>query len=333
MEWYSFLVVLAISFVLSLIFSFLAQKIAFRFKILDYPGPRKIHSKPIPRIGGLAFVVAFLLIAGIVFLFFKPEISSTRLIGTVLGTLVVIISGLWDDIKGLTPIKKLFWQTVAAILVVAGGVEISFLRNPLGGPFPFFNLALKSFNFEILGHHLSLVLPADLILVLWIVAMINILNFLDGLNGLAAGVSTIAALTLFGLALRPEVSQVFLAMLALVLAGSVMGFLPFNFPKAKMFMGDVGSQFLGFVLAVMAVISGGKTATLFLVLGLPILDFVWVILRRILAKKSPFLADKKHLHHRLLAVGLSPVKAVIFIWCWTAVSDCWLFLVQLGINF
>jgi UDP-N-acetylmuramyl pentapeptide phosphotransferase/UDP-N-acetylglucosamine-1-phosphate transferase len=153
---------------------------------------------------------------------------------------------------------------------------------------------------------------------------VNTINFLDGLDGLAGGVSGIAFFVLFFLSLTPTVLQPETAFLCIILAGCALGFLPYNFHPAKIFMGDSGSYFLGFMLAVLAIIAGGKIATALLVLGFPILDAFWVILRRILSFHSPFIADKKHLHHRLLEVGLSQRQAVGLIYflslCFGAVA-------------
>jgi UDP-N-acetylmuramyl pentapeptide phosphotransferase/UDP-N-acetylglucosamine-1-phosphate transferase len=144
--------------------------------------------------------------------------------------------------------------------------------------------------------------------------MINVINFLDGLDGLASGISLIATIILYFLAIKPEVNQMSMSVLAIVLAGALIGFLPFNFYPAKVFLGDSGSQVLGFLLATFAIISGGKLATAFLVLGVPILDVVWVIARRVLAHKPVYQADRFHLHHRLLEAGLQHRGAVLLLY-------------------
>jgi UDP-GlcNAc:undecaprenyl-phosphate GlcNAc-1-phosphate transferase len=201
-------------------------------------------------------------------------------------------------------------------MVIASGVGIDFIRNPFGADI---QLNTIDIPFKVFGnyiHHISL--WGDLLSVFWIVAMINVINFLDGLDGLAAGVTFIGFITMFILCLRSDVNQVNTAIFCLISAGAVLGFLTQNFNPAKIFMGDSGSMVLGFLLAVMAIISGGKVTTAFLVLGFPILDGLWVVSRRIFSGHSPFTADKKHLHHRLLALGLSQKSTVVIIYILTS---------------
>jgi UDP-GlcNAc:undecaprenyl-phosphate GlcNAc-1-phosphate transferase len=160
----------------------------------------------------------------------------------------------------------------------------------------------------ILGNWTYLLVP------LWIVLMINVINWLDGVDGLASGVGLIASIILFILSISKEVNQVSTAILSIVLAGSLLGFLPFNFNPAKIFLGDIGSMFIGFMLAIFAIISGGKFATAALVLGLPILDALWVIASRLINHQVPWQADRRHLHHRLLDAGFSQRQSVLFLY-------------------
>jgi UDP-GlcNAc:undecaprenyl-phosphate GlcNAc-1-phosphate transferase len=148
----------------------------------------------------------------------------------------------------------------------------------------------------------------------WLVAIINVVNWLDGLDGLAAGVSAIAAIFIFIISILSGIAQPLTALVAIILAGSILGFLPYNFNPASIFMGDSGSQFLGYMLGILAIICGGKLATAGLVLGFPILDGFWVVSRRLLEGNSPFKADKKHLHHRLLSIGLSQRQVVLILY-------------------
>jgi len=166
---------------------------------------------------------------------------------------------------------------------------------------------------SLFGHGFTFVVWGDLLTMFWIVLLINTMNFLDGLDGLAAGISFVTAMVIFFLSVL--LVQDATALLAILIAGVTLGFLPWNFYPAKIFLGDSGSMSLGFLLAVLAIISGGKLATAFLVLGLPVLDVGWVALRRIFEGRSPFLADKKHFHHRLLTAGMSQRQAVIFLYC------------------
>lgn len=309
--------------ILSFIFTLILKKLAIKWKIYDWPAPRKIHGIPIPRLGGLAFFASFFILV-LVFLIWQPEIIrfshwvwfsgfiDKRLFGVLIGAIILVVVGAIDDIKGLSPLTKLSWQIIAAVIVVAFGIEIEFIRNPISGSLIY--LDQYQIPIHLYGQTYHFVVLADLFVIFWIVLMINVLNFLDGLDGLAAGVSFIAVMTLFFLSLAPEVNQMHTAILSIILAGALAGFLPHNFYPAKIFMGDSGSMFLGYMIAVLAVISGGKVATSLLVLGFPILDGLWVVGRRILAKKSPFLADKKHLHHRLLSVGLNQRQVVLLIY-------------------
>lgn len=302
--------------------TFSVKAIAERLGIFDEPGPRKIHVKAIPRLGGLAIVLAFFIgvigyslatsrldFGGAKFLIFDQQ-----LIGVLLGAFVLLIVGVLDDIKGLAPIFKLFWHIVAASLVVIFGMSISYIRLPAGLHLELTNWVIP---FSILGNHFNFVVWADLLTVFWIVLMINTVNFLDGLDGLAGGISVIAAIVIFFLSL--SLGQNAAALLSLIFAGSVLGFLPWNFNPAKIFMGDSGSMFLGFILGVLSVISGGKVATAFLVLGIPVMDVIWVALRRITSGHSPFQADKFHLHHRLLAIGLTQRQAVLTLYLISAI--------------
>lgn len=293
------------------------KKLAEKFGWADYPAPRKVHTKPTPRLGGVAIVVAFLCLAigynlistRLNFTPFHIWLFDKRLFGTLLGVLILLVIGVIDDIRGLKPWQKLIGHILAAGMVVLFGISINYLRLPGG-----LHLELTSliYPITIFTHTYNFVVFGDLITMLWIVLMINTMNFLDGLDGLASGVSVIAGIAIFFLCL--SLGQPAAALLAIIFSGAVFGFLPWNFNPAKIFMGDSGSMFLGFMLAVLSVISGGKLATAFLVLGLPILDVVWVVLRRLVYGKSPFSADKMHLHHRLLSIGLSQRQVVLVLY-------------------
>ncbi len=293
------------------------KTLATKLNLVDHPAPRKIHSKPVPRLGGVAIVLAFLIVLigyalaspRLSFSPFKFWVVDKRLIGVLAGLIILLITGLIDDIKGVKAWKKLFWHIVAAAAVVAGGISISYIRLPFGSHI---NLTQIQFPIHLFDQTYHFVLWGDLLAVFWIVLLINTLNFLDGLDGLAAGVSVITGLVIFFLAI--SLGQDANALLAILIAGVAFGFLPWNFNPAKIFMGDSGSMALGFLLGVSSIISGGKLATAFLVLGIPVLDVGWVVLRRVIAGRSPFEADKGHFHHRLLTAGLSQRQAVIMLY-------------------
>lgn len=286
------------------------RRLAIKNKIVDQPGGRRVNSSAVPRMGGLALVGAFWLVTLAIALIFPERLNfsgrtigglDANLLGVLFGAIILVIAGIVDDVRGLSPIGKLTAQLLAAACVPLFGIDIQWLAHPLGGA----NIELVPW----LDH---------LLIVLWIVAVINVVNWLDGLDGLATGVGAIAALILFALSLAAFVNQPATALIAIILFGSALGFLPYNFNPAKIFLGDTGSMFLGFMLAILAVISGGKLATAGLILGIPILDAGWVIFRRLISGQAPWSADRKHLHHRLLDAGLSQRQTVMLYWAFAA---------------
>jgi len=291
--------------------------LAEKFKIFDWPSPRKIHSQPIPRLGGVAIVLAFFILAigyslashRLNFSGFEILRMDKRLVGVILGLLILLVVGVIDDIRGIKPWKKLFWQIMAAGMTVLFGLSIPYLRLPLG---EHLNLTTLQIPISLAGHGFNFVVWGDLLTIFWIVLLINTFNFLDGLDGLSSGIAAITSGVIFFLSLA--LGQDANALLALLITGVCLGFLPWNFNPAKIFLGDSGSMSLGFLIGVLSIISGGKLATAFLVLGLPVLDVGWVVLRRLFSGVSPFAADKKHLHHRLLTAGLSQRQAVIVLY-------------------
>ena len=290
------------AFLLSFALTPIMGRIAVKFNFLDIPDDRKIHKGPIPRIGGFAVFIAFLATA----LFFVN--IDRGLFGVLLAASFLVVVGIFDDKYSLPPLVKLLGHLVAAILLISFGVKLGIVTNPFGG-------VVDLADYKILLHlgSSSFFIPviSDVLTVFWVVLLINALNFLDGLDGLAAGVSGIGALTLFFLSASAFINQPVTAFLCIILAGASFGFLPFNFHKAKVFLGDSGSMFLGFMLAVFAIISGAKLATAALALGFPILDLGWTVLRRIFSGKNPFKADRSHLHHKLLDLGLTQRKIVL----------------------
>jgi UDP-GlcNAc:undecaprenyl-phosphate GlcNAc-1-phosphate transferase len=273
-------------------------------KGLAVPRDRDVHTKPIPRLGGVAVTLAFLIATLVVYALSPASLTllgahvlglDRSLWGVIAGVVLLMLVGALDDIYGLSPVLKLFFHVLAGILLASSLVLVPYITNPFGG-------------------RIELGMLAYPVVVVWVVLMINAINWLDGLDGLASGVSLIASFVLFLLALRPDVGQPSIALLAFLLAAALAGFLPFNFFPAKIFLGDSGSQVLGFLLAVFAIISGGKLATAFLVLGVPILDTIWVITRRFLAHQPIYKADRYHLHHRLLRAGLNQRQAVILMY-------------------
>jgi UDP-GlcNAc:undecaprenyl-phosphate GlcNAc-1-phosphate transferase len=282
-----------LAFVIAFLSTPVVIKTAVKMGAIDNPCERKVHECKMPRMGGLAIYFGFVSVV----LITQP--IDMKIFGFLLGCTVIILLGILDDTRGLSPKVKLAGQTLAALIVVSFGVKVNFLTNPFD-------------DVVFLG---KLAVPFS---ILWIVGVTNALNLIDGLDGLAAGTSGIAAVTIAVVAWMEGHTAV--AILALILAGSVFGFLPFNFNPARVFMGDTGSMFLGFSLAVLAIIGLTKSATFIsifipvVILGIPIFDTAYAIIRRFLNGASIFEADKEHLHHQLLSIGLTHRQTVLVIY-------------------
>lgn len=286
----------AASFVVSYLLVWLFKTYAAKRQIfMTTIRERDIHDQPTPRLGGLAIVVSFLLVSLVLYaidpnwLHFTGESVwgiDRNFFGLILAVVLLSAVNLADDYQTIPWPWRLLTQIAAAALIVAFGVKIQWLNNPFGDLF-------------VLGNSLEWVL-----VMIWLVGLANVVNWLDSTDGLAGGVSAIALAVLFFLSISPDVAQRENALIGAVAFGSVVGFLPHNFMKQKAFLGDTGTMFLGFLIGVMAIISGGKVATAFLVLAIPFLDAIVVFFSRIFSRQSPFLPDQRHLPHRLLALGL-----------------------------
>ncbi len=297
---------------LSFVLSPFAIRFARQIGAIDRPdATRRVHRQPVPRGGGLAVVASFVGVGvGAVFINGMvgavPELGvqprPEHLVALFGGTALAAALGFLDDRYQLRARWQLLIQLLLAGLAVAAGISIGFIDNPfqfLGGPFDF-----RMIEF-----------PANLaivVTVLWIVGMINSINFIDGLDGLSTGISLIAAITLGLVALTLELPAV--AVLCAVLAGALGGFLPWNFHRARVFIGTTGVYAVGYALAVLAILGVGKVAVAMLVLGVPIIDTFWIIIRRLSSRRSPFTPDRGHFHHRLLDLGLTHRGAVLVIY-------------------
>ena len=297
------LAALLVAALVALISTPVIRSLAFRIGAVDVPrDTRRIHDHPIPRMGGLAIFFGFILSV----LIFQP--LTTELRGMLLGAVVIVILGILDDIFVLPALPKFFVQIGAALIAVLYGNRIDFLSNP--------NVFSKNPFWE-LGW---LAIP---ITVLWIVGITNAVNLIDGLDGLVCGVSTISSMTLLVIALAMEEPDV--AILMGALSGACIGFLPYNLNPAKIFMGDTGSTFLGFILAVVSIQGLFKFYTIisfavpFLMLGLPIFDTCFAILRRVSHGQSPMKPDRGHIHHRLIDMGFSQKQAVAVLYIISAI--------------
>ncbi|MDP8904175.1 MAG: undecaprenyl/decaprenyl-phosphate alpha-N-acetylglucosaminyl 1-phosphate transferase [Chloroflexota bacterium] len=303
--------VILIAFAVAAVVSYVLTPLAIRFApqigALDIPGAaRRLHQQPIPRTGGLAVAGGFVGV-GLVgllaneFFEFVPEMRAVRtpqVAALLAGVGIGAALGYLDDRLELRARWQLLGQLVLAGIAVLAGIHIDNMVNPLGGPALRFDGAM-----------------ATAVTTLWIVGMINSANFIDGLDGLLAGIALIAALTLGVVSLvgQPPI-QPFVAVLCALLAGSLVGFLPWNFHPARVFIGTAGVFVVGYALAVLAVVGTAKVAVALLVLGVPIIDTFWVIIRRLAAGRAPFSADRGHFHHRLLDLGLSHRQAVVLIY-------------------
>lgn len=287
---------LVLAFVASILLTPLVKMLAFKIGAVDRPNYRKVHARIMPRLGGLAIFGAFL----IGYFVLRPENPIALFI--VLGALMIIITGVLDDMFEITAKAKIAGQLIAAGIVIYGGLNIDFIKLPFGGvlDFGYLNIPLT---------------------VLWIVGITNAINLIDGLDGLAAGVSTIALITIAGMALM--MGNVFVFAMAALLAASTLGFLFYNFHPAKIFMGDTGALFLGFMISVLALM-GFKNITVIsliipiIMLGVPISDTFFAIVRRLRMKQKLSAPDKSHLHHCLLNVGFTHRQTVLIIYALAA---------------
>jgi UDP-GlcNAc:undecaprenyl-phosphate GlcNAc-1-phosphate transferase len=312
-----------IALVLAVLLTGVVRRLALRTNIVDEPNEeRKIHKKPIPLLGGLAIFISFFAVLGYYFFFTDKmaggQILGKHLIGVFIGGLLIMIGGFLDDKYKLAPKWQIIWPTLAAIVVIVSGVGINYISSPIGGLVNLNNWQFTLFHFNGIPYKITLL--ADLFTLVWLLGMMYTTKFLDGLDGLVSGVTTIGAIIIFFVSLMAEVSQPETALLAIIFAGACLGFLAWNFNPAKIFLGEGGSLFTGFILGVLSIIAGGKIATTLLIMGLPILDAFLVLVQRLVAKpKSLVLADQKHLHFRMLDAGLSQRQAVLSLYFVTLV--------------
>lgn len=300
------IIAFTLSAVMAAIFTPLTIKLAKKIGVMDIPNDaRKIQKEPMPRLGGLAFIMSFLI--SCLFVFATYEVNDNiNLMGFFLGAAIVAMTGFIDDARGLKPWVKLLGQSLAAICVILSGVRIFYVEIPF--------LDLYGLNDIV----------STIITFCWIVGVTNAFNLIDGLDGLATGVSAISTLSMLVIfILNGAGASVFILVSALL--GGLIGFLPYNFNPAKTFMGDIGSNFLGFTLATVSMIGLAKTYTLMaivlpvIILGLPIFDTLFAIGRRIAHHKPIMQADRGHLHHKLMDAGLSQRQVVMILYSVTAV--------------
>lgn len=288
------LLTLLVAGVVSLLLTPVVKAFSFKVGAVDVPkDSRRMHTHPIPRLGGLAIFFGFILAV----LLFVPLDNAKQ--GMLLGAVIIVVLGIFDDIHALPAKFKFLVQIVAALVAVLMGNRIEVLSNPnIFSDNPLWELGILS-------------IPVT---VVWIVAITNAVNLIDGLDGLACGVSTISSMTMLVISLL--VSDLNVATVMAALVGACIGFLPYNFNPAKIFMGDTGATFLGFIMATMSVQGMFKMYNIisfvvpFLMLGLPIFDVCFAVVRRVSKGQSPMTPDRSHVHHKLIDMGLSQKQAV-----------------------
>ncbi len=295
---------LSVAFLISFATTPAVIALARKIKAMDIPkDERRVHNKPIPLIGGLAIFYGFVISVLCFAVIDKPTM------GILCGAVIMVTVGVIDDMRDLNAKIKLLFQILAALIVVYSGIEIEYIANPIStwfGP-EYINLGLWS-------------IP---ITILWIVGVTNAVNLIDGLDGLAVGISSIASVALLSLTILSQ--NLNAAIITAALAGAGFGFLPYNFNPAKIFMGDTGSTFLGFVLACISIQGLMKMYAIIsfavpvLILGLPIFDTLFAIIRRVAKKKSIMAPDRGHLHHRLIDMGFSQRQTVGMLYTITSI--------------
>lgn len=312
--WGNIAIAFLIAFIISMMLTPYTIRVAEKIGAVDVPkDKRRMHTREMPKFGGPAVIIGFLVSVFYLLIvmslekslnLFTEELYGQKLIGLFLGILIITIIGILDDTKTLKPLQKLIGQVLAALVVIAFGTKIEQITIP--------------FLYQVgLSDAFSVILT-----LLWIVGITNAINLIDGLDGLSSGITLIACISLL-IIFCLNGSPLIAIILITALIGALVGFLPFNFAPAKTFIGDTGSNFLGFMLAVISILGIAKTYTLaviilpVIVLGLPIFDVVWAIIRRIIKGKSlkaVFKADKGHLHHKLVAKGFSQKQAVLILY-------------------
>jgi UDP-GlcNAc:undecaprenyl-phosphate GlcNAc-1-phosphate transferase len=293
---------------LALLLTPVVRRVVSRFDMLDHPDARRVNTAPVPRGGGIAVAVAFVAVAGGVVVASRalgpgsglpgiPASLEPALLALLAGGVAAVAIGALDDYLQLRARWQLAGQVALALGAVSLGLTVGFVANPFGpGTIRFdgvFAVALTT---------------------LWIVGMINSINFIDGLDGLSSGIGVIAATTLGLISLTTSIGQPLVALLCFTLAGALLGFLRWNFHPASIFVGTSGVMFVGYVLAILSILGTAKVAVALLVLGVPIIDTFWNIVRRLAVGRSPFTPDRGHIHHRLLDLGLSHRGTVLLIY-------------------
>lgn len=295
-----------VSALISFVSTPIIKKLAFKFNVVDIPKDnRRVHRTTMPKLGGLAIYIAFLIM-----MFLKKNPIDYSEIGIIIGSLIIVVGGVIDDKYAIKPWQKLMFQIAAASVLIFFKVTISVITNPISDV----NLYIK------IASYISIPLT-----MFWVIGVTNAFNLIDGLDGLSAGLAFIACITMCIVAFLSGKGDIEVITLTVILGAAILGFLPYNFNPASIFMSDVGSQLIGFLLAAISLEGAIKSASAvviavpILAFGLPIYDTIFAIIRRKLNGKPIMQADKGHLHHRLLAMGLSQKQAVVIMYLISAV--------------
>lgn len=289
------------TFLLSYLLTKAVREFALRYKVIDEPRGRHQHAIATPLLGGIGIFIALLVaLYGGRFLILSGNLEPRHWIGVLIGALILMVGGIIDDTKKLSAFRQFLFPLLATLAVVIGGVGIEKITNPFGGYIVFNPLIVAAFS------------------VLWLLGMMYTTKLLDGVDGLVSSVGAVGGIVIFLFTMTTRWLQPDIAFAALMLSAACLGFLMLNWYPAKIFLGESGALFIGFMLGVLSIISGGKIAIALLIMGIPILDVAWTIVRRLWSGKNPFKsADRKHLHFRLLDAGFSQ-RSTVLLFCGTS---------------
>jgi len=308
--WSSFLISLALSLIAIPLTIWLFKKMGWVIDPKTTKHPAHVHKVPVPKGGGIAIFIA---VAAVILFLIQPDKHGKAILLAMLITLAV---GVWDDIKGGSPYWRIALNILPAVIIVASGIGIAYVSNPLGG---IIDLSWPRYSFYVFGKLREIWLLPDLFALLWIPFLMNAINFSSGVDGQVSGVVAIAAITvgLISLNYSADIAQWPVAILAFALAGAFAGLALFSFYPQKIMPGYSATSLAGLLLGVLSILSTAKVGTLIVVLGVPTIDAIYVIGRRILSGKSPVWGDRGHLHHRLMKMGWGKRRIAIFYWSTT----------------
>lgn len=313
-----YLAIFFLTFAVTVTFGKFLPSLAVKFQLIDEPvGGRKIHKKPIPLIGGLVIYTSFFVVLLSLFfltsVFDQSTLHTKHILGICIASTIIILGGILDDRYDLDAKWQIIPSFLGAAIVIVSGIGITSIGNPFGEA-----LRLDSYVIDIVKTdtlHWKFTVFSDIFTLMWLMLMMYTTKIMDGLDGLVTGITGIGALGIFALSLTAIVNQPDTAIIAIILAGACFGFLKYNFYPASSFLGTSGSLLTGFLLGVLAIISGAKVATTLFIMGIPVVDLIWVVFqRKFIQRTSIAAADKSHLHFRLLDLGYSHRNAVLFLY-------------------